>query len=63
MDLSPNKSGELEALTQLVVPFGTVEIRFEAITVDLNSERESHKVSVDRVVVPPDLSDFSEDEF
>lgn len=62
MDLNPNKSGELEALTQLVVPFGTVEIRFEAITVDLNSERESHKVSVDRVVVPPDLSDFSEDE-
>ncbi|MEQ9485106.1 hypothetical protein [Coleofasciculus sp. F4-SAH-05] len=63
MDLSPNKSGELEALTQLVVPFGTVEIRFEAITVDLDSERESHKVSVDRVVVPPDLSDFSEDDF
>lgn len=62
MDLSPNKSGELEALTQLVVPFGTVEIRFEAITVDLDSERESHKISVDRVVVPPDLSDFSEDE-
>jgi hypothetical protein len=62
MDLSPNKAGELEALTQLVVPFGTVEIRFEAITVDLNSERESHKVSVDRVVVPPDLSDFSDDE-
>ncbi|MFP4120444.1 hypothetical protein [Coleofasciculus sp.] len=63
MELSPNKAGELEALTQLVVPFGTVEIRFEAITVDLDSERESHKVSVDRVVVPPDLSDLSEDEF
>jgi len=63
MELSPNKAGELEALTQLVVPFGTVEIRFEAITVDLDSERESHKVSVDRIVVPPDLSDLSEDEF
>lgn len=62
MDLSPNKAGELEALTQLVVPFGTVEIRFEAIAVDLDSERESHKVSVDRVVVPPNLSDFSDDE-
>ncbi|MEQ9551910.1 MAG: hypothetical protein RIM23_20165 [Coleofasciculus sp. G3-WIS-01] len=62
MDLSPNKAGELEALTQLVVPFGTVEIRFEAITVDLDSERESHKVTVDRVVVPPNLSDFSDDE-
>ncbi|MFP5272678.1 hypothetical protein [Coleofasciculus sp.] len=62
MDLSPNKAGELEALTQLVVPFGTVELRFEAITVDLDSERESHKVTVDRVVVPPDLSDFSDDE-
>jgi len=63
MELSPNKAGELEGLTQLVVPFGTVEIRFEAITVDLDSERESHKISVDRVVVPPDLSDVSDDEF
>jgi hypothetical protein len=50
-------------MTQLIIPFGSVEIRFEAIAVDLNSQRESHKVSLDCVVVPPDLPDFSLDEF
>ena len=63
MDLIPNQAGELEALTQLVVPFGTVEIRFEAIAIDLDSERESHKVTVDCAVVPPDLAHFSFEEF
>ncbi|HBY77499.1 MAG TPA: hypothetical protein DEG47_10995, partial [Cyanobacteria bacterium UBA11148] len=63
MDLIPNGSGELEALTQLVVPFGTVEIRFEAIAIDLDSERESHKVMVDSIVIPPDLPSLSFEEF
>lgn len=63
MDLIPDRTGEQEALTQLTVPFGSVEIRFEAIAVDIDSQRESHKVSVDCVVVPPDLPDFSLDEF
>ncbi|MBE9125569.1 MULTISPECIES: hypothetical protein [unclassified Coleofasciculus] len=63
MDLIPNESGELEALTQLVVPFGTVEIRFEAIAVELDSDRESHKVSVDCGVIPPDLLNISLDDF
>ena len=63
MDLIPDRTGEQEALTQLTVPFGSVEIRFEAIAVDIDSQRESHKVSVDCVVVPPDLPDFSLDDF
>ncbi|HBB33146.1 MAG TPA: hypothetical protein DC064_15435 [Cyanobacteria bacterium UBA9273] len=63
MDLLPNGSGELEALTQLLVPFGTVEIRFEAIAVDLDSDRESHKASLDCIVVPPDLPSVSLKEF
>lgn len=63
MDLIPDRTGEQEALTQLTVPFGSVEIRFEAIAVDIDSQRESRKVAVDCVVVPSDLSNFSLDEF
>ncbi|AFZ16020.1 hypothetical protein [Allocoleopsis franciscana] len=63
MDLIPDRTGEQEALTQLTVPFGSVEIRFEAIAVDIDSQRESRKVAVDCVVVPSNLSDFSLDEF
>jgi hypothetical protein len=63
VDFIPDRSGEQEALTQLIVPFGSAEIRFEAIAVDVDTQRESRKVSVDCVVVPPDLQDFSVDEF
>jgi hypothetical protein len=63
VDFIPDRSGEQEALTQLLVPFGSAEIRFEAIAVDVDTQRESRKVSVDCVVVPPDLQDFSLDEF
>jgi len=57
VDFIPDDAGELEALTQLIVPFGSVEIRFEAITVDIFSQRESRKVGFDCVVVHDDLSD------
>ncbi|MGB7444234.1 MAG: hypothetical protein WA919_24470 [Coleofasciculaceae cyanobacterium] len=63
LDFSPGSSGGLEALTQLSVPLGSAEIRFEAITVDLYSQRESYKVVVDRVVVSPDLPNISLEEF
>jgi hypothetical protein len=53
----------MEAMTQLTVPFGSVEIRFEAIAVDVYSQRESHKVTVDCVVVPPDSPNLSLEEF
>ncbi len=63
MDLLPDGSGTLEAMTQLTIPFGSAEIRFEAIAVDIYSQRESHKVMVDCVVVPPDLPNISLDDF
>jgi hypothetical protein len=63
VDLLPDGTGKLEAMTQLIIPFGAVEIRFEAIAVDLDSQRESHKVTVDCIVVPPDIPDLSLDEF
>jgi hypothetical protein len=63
VDLLPDGSGELEAMTQLIVPFGSVEIRFEAIAVDIHTQRESNKITVDCMVVPPDLPNISLDEF
>jgi hypothetical protein len=63
VDFLPNGFGELEAFTQLSVPFGSLEIRFEAIAIEMHTQRESHKASVDRGVVPPDLPVMSLDEF
>jgi hypothetical protein len=63
VDFLPNGLGELEALTPLTVPFGSVELRFEAIAVEMHTQRESYKVTVDRVVVPPDLPNVSLDDF
>lgn len=63
VDLLPDGAGQLEAMTQVVVPFGFAEIRFEAIAVDLDTQRESHKVTVECAVMPPDLPSFSMDDF
>ena len=63
VDLFPDSAGQLEAMTQVVIPFGSAEVRFEAIAIDLDSQRESHKVALDCVVVPPDLPSISLDEF
>ncbi|MBW4471929.1 MAG: hypothetical protein KME45_16205 [Stenomitos rutilans HA7619-LM2] len=63
VDFLPNGLGELEAMTPLTVPFGSVELRFEAIAVEMHTQRESYKVAVDRIVVPPDLPNVSLDDF
>lgn len=63
VDFSPNAFGVLETMTQLTVPFGSMSIRFEAVTVDTYTQRESHKVTLDRIVIPPDLPNWSLDEF
>jgi hypothetical protein len=51
----PNAAGELEAWTQLVIPFGCLEIQFEAIAIEMSTQRESDKTTRDRIVIPPDL--------
>ncbi len=58
-ELIPNGYGELEAFTHLVVPAGSLEIRFEAIAVEMATQRESHKASLERKVIPPDLPSLS----
>ena len=62
-DFAPNGWGEVEAISQVTVPFGCLEIRFEAIAEEIQTKRESHKVTVDRTVLPPDLPPIPPDEF
>ena len=50
VDWEPNDAGELEANTSLTVPLGSREIRFEAIAIDTETQRESHKVTLDKKI-------------
>ncbi|WP_242054861.1 hypothetical protein [Nostoc flagelliforme] len=61
-DLLPNVSGGLEVITQLNIPFGCLEIRLEAIALDLTTQQESHKVTIVKTVIPPDLPSLQLDE-
>ncbi|MEH2158930.1 hypothetical protein [Nostoc sp.] len=61
-NLLPNASGDLEVMTQLNIPFGCLEIRLEAIALDLTTQQESHKVTIVRTVIPPDLPNLQLDE-
>lgn len=63
VDFAPNGRGDLEAFTQLTVPLGCMEIQFEAIAVEMQTQRESHKVTINRAVIPSDLPSLSLDEF
>ncbi|MGA9380880.1 MAG: hypothetical protein WBV73_19115 [Phormidium sp.] len=54
--------GNLETSFPMKVPFGCLEIRFEAISSDISTKQESRKAQINRSVVPPDLPQFSEDE-
>lgn len=57
VDFLPNGLGELEANTQLIAPLGSLEMRLEAIAVEMQTQRESQKVSLDREVLPADVPD------
>ncbi len=61
-DLQPNSLGNLEVMTQLNIPFGCLEIRLEAIAFDQTTQQESHKVTVLRTVIPPNLPNLRLDE-
>ncbi|MEH2192259.1 MAG: hypothetical protein V7K98_06285 [Nostoc sp.] len=61
-NLQHNVLGELEVMTQLKIPFGCLEIRIEAIALHLTTLQESHKVTIVRTVIPPDLPNLQLDE-
>ncbi len=62
-NLLPNALGGLEVMTQLKIPFGCLEIRIQVIPIlDLTTQQESHKVTIVRTVIPPDLPNLQLDE-
>ncbi|MGK7891970.1 MAG: hypothetical protein AB4042_21795, partial [Leptolyngbyaceae cyanobacterium] len=66
VDFIPNRQGDLEAMTQLVLPIGCMEVSVAAIAVELLTQRESNKVTLHRSVtpttLPPPLTSFSLDD-
>ncbi|MCX7596115.1 MAG: hypothetical protein N2235_20630, partial [Fischerella sp.] len=57
-NLLPNSAGGLEAIAKIHIPLGCLEIRLEAIAVDLATQQESYKVTVVRTVIPEDLANL-----
>jgi hypothetical protein len=55
MNWTPTDTGEQTAFLQLQVPLGSLEAQFEAIAIDLATQRESYKISQVRAIVPPNL--------
>lgn len=58
MNFRPDGHGNLESTAELNIPLGSVEIQIEAIAVEVMSDRESYKVSVDRRVNSEALPDL-----
>ena len=67
VDFIPNHEGQLEAMTQLVLPLGCLEVSVEAIAVEMATQRESHKTTIHRSILPTampsPLATFNFDDF
>ncbi|AFY40007.1 hypothetical protein Lepto7376_3850 [[Leptolyngbya] sp. PCC 7376] len=61
-DFTPNDNGESETLTQVLIPQGAIEIRFEAIAINPRLQQESRKVGIDRRVIPQNFSEMNWDD-
>lgn len=59
----PTRGGQLEYRTQISVPFGCTQVQVEAIAIEMATQRESHKATLERAVVPPNLPSLSFDDF
>ncbi|MDB9529151.1 hypothetical protein PN498_24375 [Oscillatoria sp. CS-180] len=59
MNWTPTNSGEQTAFLQLQVPLGSMEAQFEAISIDLATQRESYKTTITRSILPANLPDTS----
>jgi hypothetical protein len=61
-NLLPNYLGSKEVITELNIPLGCLEILVEAIAVDITTQQESDKVTIQRSVIPEDLPNLQLDE-
>lgn len=52
-DFSPSVWGGKEGTVQLIIPYGSFEVQFEAIAMEMQTQRESYKISISREVTPP----------
>ncbi len=52
-EFKANGLGNVRASIELEIPYGCMEVEFEAIAVEMQTQRESHKISVHRQVLPP----------
>ncbi len=52
-DFIPNGMGQVEVITELDIAYGCLEIKFEAIAAEVQTNRESHKAVIERLVVAP----------
>jgi len=61
-DFVPSGFGDLVCRYELTVPQGCLELQFEAITIEMATQRESDKATATRQVIPPNLSNLALDE-
>lgn len=54
MSWIPNEAGDNTTSLRLQIPQGSIEVRFEAIAIDLTTQQESHKTTQLRKIIPPD---------
>lgn len=52
-EFSPNGLDQIETTLNLEIAYGSLEVQFEAIAIEMQTQRESHKVIVERSVMPP----------
>jgi len=52
-EFSPNGFDRIETTCQLEIPYGSLEVQVEAIAVEMQTQRESHKAIVEKTVSPP----------
>jgi len=46
----------IETRTNISIPLSSIDVAFEAIAIEAQTQRESHKVTVTRAVIPPNLA-------
>lgn len=63
VEWTPDGLGNLLGTTQLTIPFGCLELQIEAIAVDVQTQRESRKTVIDRMIIPPDMPNVPFEDF
>ncbi|TAF57801.1 MAG: hypothetical protein EAZ61_00390 [Oscillatoriales cyanobacterium] len=51
-DFLPLGDGTVEGMVNLTVPYGGLDVQFEAIAVEVETDRESYKTAIERRIVP-----------